>query len=51
MLRAAGRSFVMAHAKDEVVAAADEVLSRPRHGGGAIAEVARRVWGVGPKSR
>lgn len=51
MFRVAGRSFVMADARDDVKAAAGEVLDRPRHGGGAIAEVARRVWGVGPKRR
>jgi Cof subfamily protein (haloacid dehalogenase superfamily) len=46
MLRAAGRSFVMSHATPELQAEADEVLDASRETGGAIAEVARRVWGV-----
>lgn len=46
MFKVAGRSFCMGGAMDEVAAHADEVLSRPRHGGGAVAEVAERVWGV-----
>ncbi|MEQ1502318.1 MAG: HAD family hydrolase [Myxococcota bacterium] len=45
MLRAAGRSFAMAHAGDAVKDAADEVLVASRDGG-AIAEVAARVWGI-----
>jgi Cof subfamily protein (haloacid dehalogenase superfamily) len=43
MLRIAGRSFAMAHARDDVKASAQEVLEASREGG-AIAEVARRVW-------
>lgn len=46
MLRAAGRAFAMAHADDTVKAAAGEVLHASRSTGGAIAEVAERVWGV-----
>lgn len=45
MLRVAGRSFAMAHARDSVRDEADEVLDASRDGG-AIAEVARRVWGL-----
>jgi hypothetical protein len=45
MLRVAGRSFAMAHAQDDVKAAAREVLEASREGG-AVAEVARRVWGL-----
>lgn len=45
MLEAAGLSFAMAHAKPEVIAAADEVLSASREGG-ALAEIAARVWGL-----
>lgn len=45
MLQVAGRSFAMAHARDDVKASAQEVLEAGRDGG-AIAEVARRVWGV-----
>lgn len=43
MLRCAGRSFAMAHARDDVRAAATDVLEASR-GGGAVAEIARRVW-------
>ena len=43
MLKTAGRSFAMAHARDDVKASAQEVLEASRDGG-AIAEVARRVW-------
>jgi len=46
MLAAAGRAFAMGHARDDVKAAAGEVLDATRQTGGAIAEVARRVWGV-----
>lgn len=45
MLQVAGRSFAMAHARDEVKAAAKDTLEASREGG-AIAEVARRVWGL-----
>jgi HAD superfamily hydrolase (TIGR01484 family) len=45
MLKVAGRSFVMAHAHPEVRAAAQDVLTASRHGG-AIAEIAQRVWGI-----
>lgn len=44
MLRAAGRSFAMGHAGPEVHAAASDVLDASP--GGAVAEVARRVWGL-----
>ncbi len=47
MLEAAGRSFVMGHAGDEVRARADVVLDAVD--GGAIAEVAERVWGITPR--
>ncbi len=46
MLRRAGRGYAMGHALDPVRDAADEVLDATRVEGGAIAEVARRVWGV-----
>lgn len=46
MLRVAGRSFAMAGADPAAIEAADEVLDSPRHGGGAVAELARRVWGL-----
>lgn len=45
MLKAAGRSFAMAHAREDVRAAAGEVLVASREGG-AIAEIAKRVWGI-----
>jgi Cof subfamily protein (haloacid dehalogenase superfamily) len=45
MLRTAGRSFAMAHARDDVRAVASDVLEASRDGG-AIAEIARRVWGL-----
>lgn len=44
MLRAAGRSFAMGGADAEVCAAADGVLDARAGAGGAVAEVARRVW-------
>lgn len=44
MFAAAGLSFAMGGS--HVQGAADAVLDAPMHGGGAIAEVARRVWGV-----
>lgn len=46
MLRAAGRSFAMRGADPDVVAAADEVLDADRGQGGAVAAVARAVWGL-----
>jgi hydroxymethylpyrimidine pyrophosphatase-like HAD family hydrolase len=46
MLRAAGLSFAMGESGEEVRAAATETLESRRHGGGGIAEVAARVWGV-----
>jgi hypothetical protein len=36
----------MGHATPEVAAEADVMLDASRATGGAIAEVARRVWGV-----
>ena len=45
MLKVAGRSYAMGHAGPEVRAAAHEVLDAAGNGG-AIAEVARRVWGI-----
>jgi len=45
MLAAAGRSFAMNHATDEVKAIADDVLDASR-AGGAVVEVARRVWNL-----
>ena len=46
MLKAAGRSYVMGGSLPEVEAVADEVLDAEREHGGAIAEVAARVWGI-----
>ncbi len=43
MLQVAAQSFAMAHAPDAVKAAAKHVLKASR-GGGAIAEIAARVW-------
>lgn len=45
MLKVAGRSFAMNHAEGSVREAAHEVLDASREGG-AIAEVARRIWGI-----
>jgi hydroxymethylpyrimidine pyrophosphatase-like HAD family hydrolase len=45
MLRAAGRSFAVAHAHPEAVEAADEQLAASRDGG-VVAELAERVWGL-----
>lgn len=45
MLKVAGRSYAMGHAGPDVRAAAHEVLDAAGNGG-AIAEVARRVWGI-----
>lgn len=44
MFRAAGRSFVMAGAPDEVRAAASDVLVTPAGAGGGIAEAIRRAF-------
>lgn len=49
MLAAAGRGYAMGGSIDVVREAADEELDAPRGEGGAIAEIARRVWGV-PRS-
>ncbi len=46
MLRRAGLSLAMAQSDPAVGDAADEILDTPRHGAGAVAEVARRVWGL-----
>lgn len=46
MLSVAGRAFAMGHASEGVKEAAGEVLDADRTTGGAVAEVARRVWGV-----
>ncbi|MEO0606025.1 MAG: HAD-IIB family hydrolase [Myxococcota bacterium] len=48
MLRRAGRSFAMRNADERVIAAADETLRTEVAGGGAVAEVAERVWGITP---
>jgi Cof subfamily protein (haloacid dehalogenase superfamily) len=45
MLEAAPRSFAMAHAPERVKSAAKHVLEATR-GGGAIAEIAERVWSL-----
>jgi len=45
MIAAAGRGYAMNHATDEVKVLADEVLDASREGG-AVAEVARKVWGL-----
>lgn len=46
MLVEAGRSFAMAQAPEGVRASATDVLEASSEAGGAIAEVAARVWGV-----
>jgi Cof subfamily protein (haloacid dehalogenase superfamily) len=46
MLRAAGRSYAMGDSAEDVCAAATETLAATRHHGGAIAEVAARIWDV-----
>jgi hydroxymethylpyrimidine pyrophosphatase-like HAD family hydrolase len=46
MLKTAGKSFAMGHAMDRVREAADDVLDADRTTGGAVAEIAKRVWGV-----
>lgn len=45
MFREAGRAYAMHHATDDLKALADEVLDASREGG-AVAEVAERVWGI-----
>jgi Cof subfamily protein (haloacid dehalogenase superfamily) len=45
MLRAAGRSFAMAQAPDEVKGAATDVLERSIHSGGGIAEAIGKAFG------
>lgn len=45
MFRAAGRSFVMASAPDDVRAAASDPLVTPAGAGGGIAEAVRRAFG------
>ncbi len=47
MLRAAGLSFAMAGSTEAVTDVADVTLESQRMAGGAIAEVAARVWNVG----
>lgn len=47
MLQIAGRSFAMGHARPEVRQAAHEVLEASRDGG-AVAEIAEKVWGIRP---
>jgi hydroxymethylpyrimidine pyrophosphatase-like HAD family hydrolase len=46
MLRTAGLSFSMADSGAEVHEAATHALDASRHEGGAIAEVAAKVWGL-----
>jgi len=46
MFETAGRSFAMGHSTDAIKEAAGEVLDADRDTGGAVAEVARRVWGI-----
>jgi hydroxymethylpyrimidine pyrophosphatase-like HAD family hydrolase len=46
MLRAAGLSFAMGDSAQDVLDAATESLASRRHQGGAIAEVAARVFGI-----
>lgn len=46
MLRRAGYSFAMREAAGGATEAADAVLSARRGHGGAIAEIAQRVWGL-----
>lgn len=45
MFRAAGRSFVMAHAPESIKAAATDRLSASEATGGGIAEAVRAAWG------
>ena len=46
MLRRAGRSFAMDGAVDAATDAASDTLEAKRGEGGAVVEIARRVWGV-----
>ena len=46
MLKAAGLSFAMARAEDAVRSHAGEVLTTDGAEGGAVVELARRVWGL-----
>lgn len=46
MLKQAGFAYAMGDASDDAVAAADAVLDAPRGRGGAIAEIAQRIWGL-----
>jgi Cof subfamily protein (haloacid dehalogenase superfamily) len=46
MLRTAGLSFAMADSGEDVRSAATHTLGSTRHAGGAVAEVAARVWGI-----
>lgn len=46
MLQVAGRSFAMGQAPPPVKEAATDVLEATSEHGGAIAEVARKVWGI-----
>jgi len=48
MLRRAGLSFAMAGSDERVIEAADHTTNARRSGGGAVAEVAERVWGITP---
>lgn len=48
MLMRAGHSFAMAHSDPRVIDAAKETLRSERHAGGAVAEVAERIWGITP---
>ncbi len=46
MLRAAGHSFAMRGSSQDVIDAADAVLDADRSRGGAVAAVAKAIWGV-----
>ena len=46
MLRRAGLGLALGGSDQRVVAAADDVVGTQRYAPGAVAEVARRVWGV-----
>lgn len=47
MLERAGLSFAMRDSAPEAIAAADHTLSSVRGQGGAVAELARTLWGIG----
>lgn len=51
MLQTAGLSFAMGDTVDAVNDSATEVLASSRGEGGAVAEVARKVWGITADSR